>query len=93
MEFIAFSPEEIAEKFAWSPRHVRKLAREIGACRILGNRMVLLEEDVKAILDATKPQPTSTARRAKRSQYDQGSHKAQQRYPLPRALPRDVSEI
>lgn len=64
MEFIAFSPEEIVEKFGWSPRHVRKLAREIGACRILGNRMVLLEEDVKAILDATKPQPTSTATRS-----------------------------
>ncbi len=57
MEFKAFTPEEIAEKFGWSPRHVRKLAREIGACRLLGNRMVLLEEDVKALLKATKPVP------------------------------------
>lgn len=57
MAFESFTPEEIAEKFGWSPRHVRKLAREIGACRLLGNRMVLLEEDVQAILEATKPQP------------------------------------
>ncbi|CUW90140.1 hypothetical protein AGR1B_Cc120501 [Agrobacterium fabacearum S56] len=55
--FPVFTPEEIAEKFGWSPRHVRKLAREIGACRLLGNRMVLLEEDVKALLEATKPVP------------------------------------
>lgn len=58
--FPVFTPEEIAEKFGWSPRHVRKLAREIGACRLLGNRMVLLEEDVKALLDATKPMPKVT---------------------------------
>ncbi len=64
MEFKAFTPEEIAEKFGWSPRRVRKLAREIGACRILGNRMVLLEEDVQALLNATKPQPTSEATRS-----------------------------
>lgn len=57
MEFVSFTPDEIAKKFGWSPRHVRKLAREIGACRLLGNRMVLLEEDVKALLEATKPVP------------------------------------
>lgn len=60
MEFVSFTPEEIAKKFGWSPRHVRKLAREIGACRLLGNRMVLLEEDVKALLEVTKPVPKVT---------------------------------
>ncbi len=60
MDFVSFTPEEVAEKFGWSPRQVRKLAREIGACRLLGNRMVLLEEDVKAILEATKPVPNVT---------------------------------
>ena len=59
MELESYTPEEIAKKFGWSPRHVRKLAREIGACRLLGNRMVLLEEDVKMLLDATKPVPTA----------------------------------
>lgn len=61
MEFVSFTPDEIAEKFGWSPRHLRKLAREIGACRLLGNRMVLLEEDVKALLEATKPVPKVTS--------------------------------
>ncbi len=60
MDFESFTPEEIAAKFGWSPRHVRKLARQIGACRLLGNRMVLLAEDVQALLDATKPEPKLT---------------------------------
>jgi hypothetical protein len=57
--FTDYIPEDIAEKFGWSPRYVRKLAREIGACRFLGNRMVLLEEDVEALLAATKPEPVA----------------------------------
>jgi hypothetical protein len=32
-----------------------KRLRLIGACRILGNRMMLTKEDVEAILEATKP--------------------------------------
>ncbi len=49
------TPAELAKQLGWSERHVRALAREIGACRILGNRMVLTKEDVDAILEATKP--------------------------------------
>ena len=54
------TPEAVAEHMGWSPRRVRKLAREIGACRIMGNRMVLLDEDVTAILEATRPSPSKS---------------------------------
>ncbi|MUZ72936.1 hypothetical protein GOZ90_09600 [Agrobacterium vitis] len=50
-----FTPEDVAKKFGWSPRKLRAKAREIGACRILGNRMVLLEADVAQILEASRP--------------------------------------
>jgi len=53
-----FTPEQIAQHFGWSPRELRKRAREIGACRIMGNRMVLTDEDLVKLLEATKPAPT-----------------------------------
>jgi hypothetical protein len=43
------TPEALADHMGWSERRVRDLARRLGACRILGNRMVLLGEDVAAI--------------------------------------------
>ena len=46
------TPEALAKRLNWSPRRVRDLARRIGACRILGNRMTLTEEDVRAIMEA-----------------------------------------
>jgi hypothetical protein len=51
------TPEEFAAQMGWSARHIRQLARQIGACHILGNRMILTREDVDAILEATKPKP------------------------------------
>lgn len=53
----AITPEEFAKHFGWSPRKVRQIARDIGACRIVGNRMMLLQEDIDAILEASKPKP------------------------------------
>lgn len=50
-----FTPEEVAKHFGWSPRKVRQLARKLGACSILGNRMVMRHEDVATLLEATKP--------------------------------------
>jgi len=38
---------------------VRDLARRLGACRVLGNRMVLLPEDVSKIMEATRCQSNS----------------------------------
>lgn len=53
----AITPEEFAKHYGWSPRKVREIARDIGACRIVGNRMLLLQQDVDAILEASKPKP------------------------------------
>jgi hypothetical protein len=50
-----FNPEEVAEHFGWSARKLREKAREIGACRVLGNRMVLTQGDVARLLEATRP--------------------------------------
>src|SRR5580765_1507763 len=54
------TPAELAKRMGWSERHVRDLARRLGACRVLGNRMVLLPEDVSAILEATKSCPSKS---------------------------------
>jgi hypothetical protein len=43
------TPEELAKHLGWSEKRVRSLARRIGACRVLGNRMALLNEDVTRI--------------------------------------------
>jgi hypothetical protein len=50
-----FTPEQVAAHFGWSPRLLRQKVREIGACRIMGNRMVMTEADIALLLDATRP--------------------------------------
>lgn len=58
----AITPAQFAHHYGWSERRVRDKARELGACRIMGNRMVLLPEDVQALLEATKcPSPSTGA--------------------------------
>src|SRR5262249_12885744 len=57
----AISPVEFARQFGWSEKHVRRLAKRLGACRILGKRMVLPPEYVQAILEYTKCPSTFTA--------------------------------
>lgn len=42
------SPEDLAQHMGWSLRRVKALARGLGACRILGNRMTLTQSDVDA---------------------------------------------
>lgn len=49
------TPEDLARSAGWSPRKVREIARGLGACRIIGNRMVLRDCDVVLILKAAKP--------------------------------------
>ncbi|RVN58486.1 helix-turn-helix domain-containing protein [Sinorhizobium meliloti] len=51
------TPEEVARHFGVSPRRIRQMARELGACRIFGNKMFLLPADIEAILEASKPKP------------------------------------
>src|SRR6476646_4864794 len=59
------TPEALADHLGWSPRRVREVARRLGACRIIGNRMILLPDDVKAIMEASKPCPSSSTDAAK----------------------------
>jgi hypothetical protein len=51
------TPNALAKQLGCSPRRIRQLARDIGACRLFGKTMVLLPEDVQAILEAAKPEP------------------------------------
>src|SRR5258705_7175932 len=64
----AITPAELAAALGWSERRVRDKARELGACRILGNRMVLLPQDVDTIMEATKCPSSSLS--GKRSMED-----------------------
>ena len=54
------TPEALAKHMGWSPRRVKATARGIGACRIMGNRMVLTQADVDAILEAARPNVNET---------------------------------
>jgi hypothetical protein len=55
----ATTPEAFAKDMGWGAKRVRQLAKKLGACRILGNRMALMPDDIKTILEATKPCPSS----------------------------------
>lgn len=54
------TPKTLAAELGCSERALRSLARDIGACRIVGKRMIFLDEDVAALLDAMKPAPRRT---------------------------------
>ena len=61
-ELGAITPEDLAKQMpGWGAKTVRRLAKKLGACRILGNRMVLLPEDVQTILKATQPCPSESS--------------------------------
>ena len=55
----AISPETFAKAYGWSEKRVRRVARKLGACRVLGNRMMLLPQDIHVILEWSKPCPSS----------------------------------
>jgi hypothetical protein len=52
-----FTPEDVAKHLGWSQRKVREKARQIGACHVLGNRMIMTAADIEKLLEATKPAP------------------------------------
>src|ERR1700722_7033584 len=54
------TPKDLAQRLGWAEKRVRSLAKRLGACRVLGNRMVFLPEDVNAIMEATKPCPSKS---------------------------------
>ena len=53
-----FTPEQVAKHVGWSARKLREFASGLGTCRILGNRMVLTQQDVDAIMEASRPCPS-----------------------------------
>jgi hypothetical protein len=54
------TPAELAKQLGWAEKRVRSLAKRLGACRVLGNRMVLLPDDVTTIMEATRPCPSKS---------------------------------
>lgn len=54
------TPSELAKHLGWAEKRVRVLARKLGACRISGNRMIMLPADVTAIMEATRPCPSKS---------------------------------
>lgn len=52
-----YTPEEIGKHFGWSPRRIRSIARENGICSIVGNRMIMTEAHLEALLELAKPKP------------------------------------
>ena len=50
-------PSEVALELHCSERHLRKLARDLGACHVVGKVMLLSDANVDTILEASRPQP------------------------------------
>jgi hypothetical protein len=48
-------PADLAAHLCVSERTVRALARGLGAYRLIGNKMIMLKDDVETILEATRP--------------------------------------
>ena len=53
------TPDKLAKSTGWSSRRIRETARALGACHIMGNRMTLTAENVKVILEASRPCPSN----------------------------------
>lgn len=49
-----YTPETVAEHLGISERRLRDMARQLGACRVIGNRMILTEGDVQLIMEAAR---------------------------------------
>ncbi len=58
----AIAPEDLAAELGWGVKRLRRLAKQLGACRILGNRMALLPEDVKMIMEGENMDGTDSKR-------------------------------
>jgi hypothetical protein len=56
-----YTPQQVASHLGWTERFVRNEAVRLGACRGSGQRMRLLDEDVKKILEANKCPSTSSS--------------------------------
>ena len=52
-------PAKLAKDLGWSEKRLRSLAKRLGACAVLGNRMILLPRHVDLIMKAVEPCPSS----------------------------------
>jgi len=59
------TPEDLAEHIGVPVRTVKERARAIGACRILGKRMIMLAGDVQLLLEDMRPCPSKSSAEAK----------------------------
>jgi hypothetical protein len=64
IQLETITPAQLAKKLGWAEKRLRSLAKKLGACRVLGNRMVFLPEDVTAIMEATRPCPLKSTSEA-----------------------------
>ena len=55
LDIAIHKPGDVATQFGISERALRRKARELGACRIIGRKMLLLDEDVQTIRDFYYP--------------------------------------
>ena len=58
---VVYRPEEIAQRFGWSARRVRSEAKRLGACLVMGNRMMLTEQDVLTLMEEQRCPSSSTS--------------------------------
>jgi hypothetical protein len=54
------TPEELAAHLGVPERTLRQIARALGACSQIGKRMILTEDDVNTIMEATRCPSKST---------------------------------
>lgn len=51
---IVYTPDAVAAHLGVSERTLRDMARQLGACRMFGNKMILTEGDVQLIMEAAR---------------------------------------
>ena len=58
-----YTPSEIASKWGCSERRLRHVARQTGACLVIGRRMYIRPGHLEALLEAFRPAPETSAPR------------------------------
>ena len=58
MADVATTPAELSAAWGIPERTLRRVARKIGACSVFGNRMILFDDNVTALREATRPCPS-----------------------------------
>ena len=53
-------PGDLARDLGWYEKRLRSLAKRLGACSVLGNRMILLPRHIDLIMKAVEPCPSKS---------------------------------